>query len=248
MGLPWIGHLQNGVELAASPVLRRITDTDAEDHFWGTTQLVGLVERAARAVHRAHGGTGLLLGELSAQAGGDLVGHRSHENGRDADIGLYLLDENGQPIRHRSFIEVDLSGHGVDTRGRAVQFDDARNWALVEAIAKDSEAVAQYMIIHRRLKLRLLAYGRSHGASPAAMARAERVLVAPVGVRNPHRNHFHLRIFCDSSDVPACRDRRPYWPWLPTTHPFRARAWEVPGSRPSAISRPSRHSRPPRIR
>ena len=71
---------------------------------------------------------------------------------------------------------------------------------------------------------------------------------------HPHRNHFHVRIYCPAEDVTSdrrstCRDRGPYWPWLPSTHPWQARVVPLPGYPPReevAVATPRRRSRTPR--
>src|SRR5262249_7532585 len=56
---------------------------------YGTDELVAAIERVAKRVAREWPGALLGLGDLSQKGGGDSVLHRSHENGRDADLIYY---------------------------------------------------------------------------------------------------------------------------------------------------------------
>jgi hypothetical protein len=49
--------------------------------------------------------------------------------------------------------------------------------------------------------------------------RAEAVMVEPAR-GNPHRSHFHVRIYCAPSDRPTCRDVAPFWSWYPGNPPL----------------------------
>ncbi len=204
-------------------------------NFWGTRALVHLLQRVAEWVEAQAPGARLNVGELSKRGGGNLVGHRSHENGRDVDLGFYLQDEAAVPREPRRFVSVNRRGRGRDGEV-AVRFDDLRNWLLIEALVTDESAPVQHAFVHRSVRTRLLAQGRRLGASEALLAKVERVVIS-AGVRHPHRNHFHVRIYCPAADVPACRDRGPFWPWLPATHPFAARVLPLPGWPPPADPR-----------
>jgi hypothetical protein len=69
------------------------------------------------------------------------------------------------------------------------------------------------MFVSRELRRRLLAEGSRRNADPEILARAARVLYQPpAGGR--HRDHFHIRVYCDEGDRPRCRDDGPHHPWL----------------------------------
>src|SRR5690348_3755680 len=90
LGHAWDGWLLRGVKVKPGPHLRYVTEYVHSNNFYGTWQLVQLLERAAFGVARRSPGAQLSVGELSASGGGDLPGHASHESGRDADIGFYI--------------------------------------------------------------------------------------------------------------------------------------------------------------
>src|SRR5689334_16639975 len=86
VGTPTDGALVGGVPLEEGTEVRLRWPDGAR---WALPHLVSLLERAARRVYGRYPGSVLLVGDLSRQAGGELLGHVSHENGRDADVGFY---------------------------------------------------------------------------------------------------------------------------------------------------------------
>jgi penicillin-insensitive murein endopeptidase len=167
-------------------------------------------------VAQAHGPARLNVGELSQEGGGDVVGHRSHENGRDVDVGFYLVDDDGNPVEPERFVRINGSGHGGDGTQR-VTFDSARNWAFIEALVTDTETPVQMIFVHRRIRRRLVRWARRHHVDPETVERAEWTMVPPHGVAR-HDDHFHVRVYCDPDHRDVCEDRGPFWRWLPESH------------------------------
>jgi penicillin-insensitive murein endopeptidase len=213
VGFPWEGRLRDGEELRESETVHRAGEMAPAGNFWGTHELVQLIERAARVVQRRVPGGRLTVGELSRRTGGEIDGHGSHESGRDVDLSFYMLDGAGQPYEPFAFAAFDGNGQ-ARAPNEGLRFDDARNWELVARLVADADARVQYIFVSAPLRARLLAEGRRRGASGAVLERAELVLVQPAR-GNPHRSHFHVRVFCDPSDRPQCVDRAPFWPWYP---------------------------------
>lgn len=218
VGAPWQGRLEHGIELGQSATIRRPGSYAASSNYFGTAELVHLIERAAAVVARRHPGSKLTVGELSRQRGGEIDGHGSHENGRDADISFYMNGADGRAYGEPyAFAEFGSDGRGRGVNS-ALRFDDDRNWNLVSRLVTDGEARVQYIFVGRHLRERLLARARAVRAPASVIARAASVLVQPA-TGNPHRNHFHVRIYCDPSDRPSCVDRGPYHPWYPGVIP-----------------------------
>src|SRR5689334_18873626 len=89
VGLPWQGRLPDGVLMEESPTVRYVNERPPAEHFYGTAELVGLLEIGAQHVAQTlPGGARLTVGDLSKHGGGDILSHRSHENGRDVDLGF----------------------------------------------------------------------------------------------------------------------------------------------------------------
>ncbi len=218
---PWEGQLVRGLRLRESRHIKYVPSYVEGGNFYGTWQLVQLIERAARRVSARHPGSKLYVGELSSKEGGDIVGHSSHESGRDADIAFYAKRANGRPGSAYGFARFDASGRGLPPNHH-LRFDDTRNWELVAKLVNDPDAPVQYIFVARAIKRRLLREAVRTGAPSAVIERAESVLVEPAR-GNPHRSHFHVRIYCPPADRPMCRDVGPFWAWYPGTSVRHAR-------------------------
>ncbi len=217
VGLPFRGTLRHGVLLQESEHIRYAGEYAPGGHFYGTSELVNLLERAAAFVERRAPGGRLSTGELSGQRGGPLAGHRSHRNGRDVDVSFYMLDAAGEPYDPFAFANFDRNGHGLPPN-ESLRFDDVRNWELVSRLVTDPDARVQYIFVASSLRSRLIATAHRRHASARAIHRAETVLIQP-SHGHPHRNHFHVRIYCAPADRPACEDREPFHAWYPGTPP-----------------------------
>lgn len=204
------GRLSRGTFVGESELVRHV---DAHDcNFWGTTELAGAIERAARSVAAERPGARLTIGELSKRRGGDIHGHASHENGLDVDLGFYWLDSRGQPYEPRGFVDV-RPDRTARVDGRKLTFDTARNWALIEAFLTDPEADLNIVVVDIEIRRWLLEHARAIGVDPVLRRRASIVLRIPNAGAHPHRNHFHLRIYCPES-AGACRDKNELYDWV----------------------------------
>jgi penicillin-insensitive murein endopeptidase len=202
-----------------SNYIRYVPEYAPAGRFYGTWQLAQLLERAARVVAFRLPGARLSLGELSGKDGGDIGGHHSHESGRDADVGFFMTLSDGRPYAGGAFVQFDAAGRGLAPNG-GLRFDDARNWELVAKLVDDSEARVQYIFVAHCIRQRLLHEAIRRKASAEVVARAAAVLVEPAH-GNPHRSHFHVRIYCPPSDRPSCLDVGPYWTWYPNSPRLR---------------------------
>jgi penicillin-insensitive murein endopeptidase len=212
---PWDGQLVRGLRVRESNYIRYVPEYAPSGRFYGTWQLAQLLERAARQVAFRLPGARLSLGELSGKDGGDIGGHHSHESGRDADVGFFMTGSDGRPYAGVAFVQFDAAGRGLAPNG-GLRFDDARNWELVAKLVDDSEARVQYIFVAHCIRQRLLREAIRRKASAEVVARAAAVLVEPAH-GNPHRSHFHVRIYCPPSDRPSCLDVGPYWTWYPNS-------------------------------
>lgn len=203
LGLPYRGSLRNGVLLRESRTIRYTTEYRRGGNFWGTNELVQLLERAAQRVARQHRGARLNVGELSARRGGHLAGHRSHQSGRDVDLAFYMMDGRGGAVVPYAFAAFDRHGRGLAPNG-GLRFDDAKNWALIASLLSDRSGLVRRIFVADTLSARLVAEARRQRASRTLVQRASQVFAQPTH-GHPHRNHFHVRIACPPSDRPQCR-------------------------------------------
>ena len=181
---------------------------------YGTTELVGLVERAASKVAAAHPGAILYVGDLGAENGGAGPGHASHESGRDVDLAFFVADPSGRRLEGHPVTRFDRFGVGTaGDRGDALRFDAGRNWALVEALLGDGEAEVQWIFASDGVKALLLRWAIDHDRDSEIIERAVTVIHQP-GDGAPHDDHLHVRIYCPPSAGAGCVDVGPVWPWV----------------------------------
>jgi penicillin-insensitive murein endopeptidase len=129
----------------------------------------------------------LLVGDLSSREGGYLPGHASHRNGRDADVAFYYSDAHGNRVMSERLLPVRSSGSAP----LGLRFDEARNWALIEAFVSDARV--QAIFVAASLERRLIDYARRQGARREIVARADAAMRQP-SHGAPHDDHFHVRI------------------------------------------------------
>ena len=209
VGRPNRGRLVRGVALEESEHVA-VKSSSRGQHF-GTAELVTLLSRVAgRVAERSPGGR-LHVGDLSRESGGRFGPHRSHRSGRDADVGLYLLDAAGEPILTERFY--DIRRDGTARQDPTVRLDDGRTWELVEALVSDAETPVQFIFLASHIEARLLAEGRRRGVSEELLSRVDAVIDA----ERQHTNHMHVRIYCPVDDVPRCDEEPPYHAWVDRT-------------------------------
>ena len=164
-----------------------------EDVRWGLPALTSMIDRAARGVRKEFPDSVLSVGHLSRRDGGEVDMHASHESGRDADLGFYVVNQQGKSIFAEHFVA--FVGDGSAPSWPGAKFDDARNWALVASMVGDGHAHVSYLFVASPLRARLLTYAQRIGAPYAIRVRASEVMAQPRGSL-PHDDHFHVRISC----------------------------------------------------
>jgi penicillin-insensitive murein endopeptidase len=193
VGSPTAGRLIGGSHLLESEYLR-IEPADAPgDVRWGLEPLVSMLDRAARSIRRQFPGAVMSVGHLSRAGGGDLDQHRSHESGRDADVGFFVRSAADRQLMAPHFVPFRADGTAPAWPG--AYFDDVKNWALVAAFVGDAEAHVTHIFVASPLRARLLAYAERTGVPQALRMRAAELMQQPRGAL-PHDDHFHVRIGC----------------------------------------------------
>jgi penicillin-insensitive murein DD-endopeptidase len=222
IGPPNHGRLEGAALLKGSRYLKPREGS----HSWALPQMVRLLNHAARAVARKHRGSVMLVGDLSGKTGGHLDRHGSHQSGRDADVAFYVANSKGKPLPIKRFIAFDDAGNARDVPG--ARFDDARNWAMVEALLKDKGANVRYLFITNGLKARLLAYAHKKHRPKAIIERAAAAMMSPPDA-DRHDDHFHVRISCPESMRDVCVEE--------SSVRAEPRAEVARGERPAAIAK-----------
>lgn len=179
VGKPNHGRLINGVQLPPSDDYT-IRDPDKA---WGSSHAVLNIQRAMAQFRRDSGYDGeVTIGAISLRNGGRFRPHRSHQSGRDADIGLPR--KPGAPRRSSSPDDIDW---------RAA-------WFLVKSFADTGEV--EYIFLDWNRQRRLY---RAAEAAGATREELDRLIQYPrprkthhglVRHAEGHVVHIHVRIKC----------------------------------------------------
>jgi murein endopeptidase len=150
---------------------------------FGTEETVNALALVFREVHKQFPGSlPARLSHIGAAAGGYLRPHRSHQSGRDADIGLFYKDDKFPRAGAR----------------RERLMDPARNWALLRALVTLTDV--QVILVDRGIQKILRAYALSGGEDPAFVASllggGKSALVQHA---RRHKDHFHVRFYAPRS-------------------------------------------------
>lgn len=217
---------------------------------WGTEELVRTVERAAAKVREQRRVT-LGVADLSPKRGGKTMWHSSHQSGRDVDLIFYSVDERGRPLPPPELEMVHYDGEGEPFVPRHMRetgyeeptwdqrrFDDARNWALIEALLSDRSVRVQWIFVSNKLKFRLLRWAERKDR-PRWVIEYARELMRQPGASAPHDDHFHVRLYCSRADrALGCRDTGPIWQHEKKTYKYRGPERYEPVVTEALLARP----------
>src|SRR5690606_37826831 len=176
VGKPNGGALFNAVQLPEDPRWERV---DAS-HAWGTQETLDYIAAAVAVVHQQFDDTPPLpIGHISARRGGPLQPHRSHQSGRDADLGFYYRADVHQWYR----------------RGTKDTLHLPRTWALVRALITETDV--RLILVDHSIERLLRQYAESIGEDEvwlqdvfegAGYTRPAIIRHAP-----GHATHLHVR-------------------------------------------------------
>ncbi len=184
------GRLLDGCELPA-----RGTGYERKNrNGWGTDQTVALVQWASSQVVSLYPKTvRVVVGAISRQHGGRLGKHKSHQSGRDVDIGYFASNNRALPHFRRM-------GPG--------NLDVQKSWALIGALL--STGRVQYIFMDYNLQALFHQFLRDRGTQPHVLAR---IFQFPAGravrrgiIRHArgHADHFHVRFRCPVPGEDGC--------------------------------------------
>lgn len=161
---------------------------------YGTDQTVSLIRKVCRKYTRKfRGAPKVVIGDISFKRGGYMRPHKSHQSGRDVDMG-YVHKGNRQLDNFES-----MNKHNLDV---------AKTWYLVKSFVDTGEV--EYMFIDHGIQRLLYEYAVSHGVSKTWLEanmqypRGRGATKAPIRHARGHRNHMHIRFRCPKDDK-ACR-------------------------------------------
>ena len=183
---------------------------ERETHY-ATRELSQLIRRVARKVAREHKGTELRLGNAGYKSGKKIPWSVSHQSGRDIDIAIFATDRRGKPKSFNDYVTFNSKGQAA--KG-SLRLDLKRNLSLVRALVEDTKTPVQWIFVYRPLKEKILDYARRSKVPEDVLERLEAVMRQPSD-SSPHKDHFHVRIFCSVHErLHGCQDRPPFHPWV----------------------------------
>lgn len=195
IGVPWAGRLREPAKLPPGDgyVIRRPARS------FGTRTTVDLVGHVVTLFRRQFPDAHVLaIGDLSAEHGGPITDHHSHQSGRDADIGLvYKTKPAAYP---ESFVDATEAN-----------LDCAATLAIIRGFARTAHENGGVLMMFLDYDVQgiLVRWGQANGVDDATLG----LFQYPHGrsysdalIRHVpnHANHVHVRFRC-ASDEPACR-------------------------------------------
>jgi murein endopeptidase len=195
LGYPWSGRLQDATQLPEGDgyVIRR------PSRAFGTQTTVDIVQRVLGTVRDEFPETHILaIGDISAEHGGPITQHASHQAGRDIDVGLYYVEKPADyPENFEQATEANL--------------DAEATYAVIDNFAKTTHEDGGVLVIFLDYQVQgiLVRWAREHGVDEDHL---HRLFEYPNGrgtgalVRHipNHANHMHVRFKCPDDDA-GCR-------------------------------------------
>lgn len=190
VGRPNRGRLVKGEQLSLGGAWYRVR---RENTAWGTNETITQLQRAITRVNtdkklrkRKKKIPPIVIGDISRQTGGELLPHKSHQNGRDVDLGYFHRGMAPEKFVKASRSNIDLE----------------LTWALIDAFL-DADAV-EYIFIDRKLQRWLYDWALDNKKASKKALDA----IFQVGGRGGavirhepgHLNHMHIRFRCPSTD------------------------------------------------
>ncbi len=199
VGAPNDGYQVRSKKLHQTPYLR--VKSSSRGRVYGHPALVLMLRRSAGDIAKAAPNSVMLVGDLSYKHGGPISKHRSHQSGRDADVGFYLRNKSGTQVSVDRLVKIDGDGSVIGHPG--LYFDDERNWFLVRSWLKDRRAGILHVFVAKHVRKRLLDYARRNKASREQLLAAAAFLHQPSN-SSLHDDHFHVRIDCPDRQRDIC--------------------------------------------
>jgi murein endopeptidase len=188
VGLPHDGSIVGAMPMPNGPG-RRVTAERWKT--WGSRSTIRQLDRVLARWAKAHPDwPEVLVGNISRRGGGPIEPHKTHQSGRDVDLG-YVSKPNKE-------------GRGWQ-KMNAANLDAEKTWALMQAFI--SEANVEVIYADRKLQHLLLKAARKRPRARADQLR-QWFEVAPGARRGEtlirhipaHDDHFHVRFACDDAE------------------------------------------------
>ena len=161
------GRLENGVRLPSHRGYVVRTPARA----YGTEETTRWIVAAFDAVNARFKSTKVVrIHDVSDRDGGRIRDHKSHQNGRDADISYYQKECSSNGCRFEDF--------------RSSELDVARQWALLEYWLRNGQA--EMIFIDYRLQAKLYRYAKAKRGHQGAAGQVDSISTRQVRAQRCH--------------------------------------------------------------
>ncbi|MCR9162330.1 MAG: penicillin-insensitive murein endopeptidase [Nannocystaceae bacterium] len=190
IGKPNAGKLENGIQLPKSPLYIRRTPR----LMWGSSQTISNLQQAVAAFRQDVDYDGeLILSDISAQHGGYLNPHKSHQAGRDIDIWLPTI----KGVYKTKYLK---SGSSRPRRPMFDEVDWYALWGLVRALIQTG--AVQYVFLDWRYQEFVYRAAVEMGATEEELdewiqwPRSRKSTKGIFRHSQDHLSHIHVRFLC----------------------------------------------------
>ena len=183
VGRPSAGALVNGVNMPKNPAKWIVLEPGLA---WGTQETIDGISKAIERVHTTFPSTQAIpIGHISSRNGGYLPVHKSHQAGRDVDLGYYFTTPQSYFVN-----------------GTKANLDLPRTLELIKGFFAVSDV--EMIFIDTSIQKLLVDYGVAHGEDAGWLDRTFAIrqkqgVFAPIRHVRGHKNHIHVRFASPSA-------------------------------------------------
>ncbi len=201
IGFPDQGNLRNATSLLtkqqtlSAQAFFEVVAPERNRHF-ATYEMAEMISRLGQTLNEIYSHK-LYLGNISAQNGGKLKPHLSHQIGVDADIAYPTTKENVKfPV------VVQMSTRHFDPSS----FSVGKTYELLKFAFSQRDIKIDRVFIDRTIKKSLCDYAKSQNEFSSKDKNVVNTLFNSIDHVEGHGDHFHIRLKCSAYD-PACRHK-----------------------------------------
>jgi murein endopeptidase len=169
---------------------------DLRPHSWGTDTTIQSLMTAFDAYAKAYpDGPPINVGDISRRRGGRFGPHKSHQSGRDVDIGFVHFLPPNEPIPQHF------------TRASESNLDVEKTWVFLEALIRTGNVQMVFVDVSVQKLL------RAHARDKLTPEQLDAIFSWPHSKSSSsallrhwpgHKNHFHVRFKCPPNQL-GCR-------------------------------------------
>ncbi len=165
---------------------------ESRDKLYSTNEMLELIEGLSKFSSEQFPTAEVIqIGDLSAKKGGNAVRHASHQNGLDADIVYYRVNEEAQDISNPEWAENFIVGAQVSKN-----FHSQRNYASLKYLVENYDV--RRIFVDTAVKKEFCKMAKESGEinDKETIEFLRRLRPAKL-----HQTHFHVRLGCPEGSV-----------------------------------------------